>query len=272
MIRFSALLVALAIGLLAAGVAASSLPLVYVSIAVCAVAALLLAAGVLRHWSEIFGPRTKRVASPFAVSGAVPSPASAGRAAAGPAGHAAAAGRAGPVGAPGLAGFRAEAGAGPAAWGPEPTIAAGRYRVAAEPDGRADRVPADPAVRAASSSQRPRPARTRRTAPPAATGGPGARAGQPGARPSLSRCPPRPSPPTPRPPTTCGTGSTRNWNRPASATRAGCPGPPATSRSRPACRCRPSRRNRRRSPGQASQVAGTCGSRCWLAAAQHAAK
>ena len=42
MIRFSALLVALAIGLLVAGVAASSLPLVYVSIAVCAVAALLL--------------------------------------------------------------------------------------------------------------------------------------------------------------------------------------------------------------------------------------
>ena len=84
MIRFSALLVALAIGLLAAGVAASSLPLVYVSIAVCAVAALLLAAGVLRHWSEIFGPRTQRVASPFAASGPVPSPATAGRAAAAP--------------------------------------------------------------------------------------------------------------------------------------------------------------------------------------------
>jgi hypothetical protein len=54
-IRFSALLVALAIGLLIAGVAASSLLMVYVSIAVCAVAALLLAAGVLRHWSVIFG-------------------------------------------------------------------------------------------------------------------------------------------------------------------------------------------------------------------------
>ena len=189
MIRFSALLVALAIGLLAAGVAASSLPLVYVSIAVCAVAALLLAAGVLRHWSEIFGPRTQRVASPFAASGPVPSPATAGRAAAGRAapGHAATAGRAGPVGAPGLAGFRADAGARPAAQGPEPAVAAGRYRAAADPDGRADRVPADPAARAASAA-RGSAARTRRTAPPAATGGPGARAGQPGARPSPSQC------------------------------------------------------------------------------------
>jgi hypothetical protein len=165
MIRFSALLVALAIGLLVAGVAASSLPLVYVSIAVCAVAALLLAAGVLRHWSEIFGSRTKRVASPFAASGGVPSPATAGRVTVGrtavgraavgraanrPAapGHAATPGRAGPVGAPGLAGFRADAGAGPVARGPEPAVAAGRYRADAEPADRADRVPADPAARA----------------------------------------------------------------------------------------------------------------------------
>ena len=72
MIRISALLVALAIGLLVAGVAASSLPLVYVSIAVCAAAALLLAVGVLRHWSEIFGTGTKRAASPFAASQPVP--------------------------------------------------------------------------------------------------------------------------------------------------------------------------------------------------------
>ena len=152
MIRFSALLVALAIGLLAAGVAASSLPLVYVSIAVCAVAALLLAAGVLRHWPEIFGPRTQRVASPFAASGPVPSPATAGRASAGRAapGHAAPAGRARPVGAPGLAGFRADAGAGPVARGPEPAVAAGRYRADADPADRAGRVPADPADRAAS--------------------------------------------------------------------------------------------------------------------------
>ena len=47
MIKASALLVALAIGLLVAGVVASSLLMVYVSIGVCAVAALLLAAGVL---------------------------------------------------------------------------------------------------------------------------------------------------------------------------------------------------------------------------------
>ena len=160
MIRFSALLVALAIGLLAAGVAASSLPLVYVSIAVCAVAALLLAAGVLRHWAEIFGPRTKRVASPFAVSSTVPSRASAGQASTGRAAsrparsaHAAAAGRTGPVGAPGLAGFRADAGAGPAARGPEPAVAAGRYPAAAEPDGRADRVPADPAASVARAAR-----------------------------------------------------------------------------------------------------------------------
>ncbi len=60
MIKTSALLVVLAIGLLVAGVLASSLPMVYVSIGVCAVAALLLAAGVLSHWSEIFGRREPR--------------------------------------------------------------------------------------------------------------------------------------------------------------------------------------------------------------------
>jgi hypothetical protein len=59
-IKTSALLVVLAIGLLVAGVLASSLPMVYVSIGVCAVAALLLAAGVLSHWSEIFGRREPR--------------------------------------------------------------------------------------------------------------------------------------------------------------------------------------------------------------------
>ena len=60
MIKTSALLVVLAIGLLVAGVLASSLPMVYVSIGVCAVAALLLAVGVLSHWSEIFGRREPR--------------------------------------------------------------------------------------------------------------------------------------------------------------------------------------------------------------------
>ncbi len=60
MIKTSALLVVLAIGLLVAGVFASSLLMVYVSIGVCAVAALLLAVGVLTHWSEIFGRREPR--------------------------------------------------------------------------------------------------------------------------------------------------------------------------------------------------------------------
>ena len=60
MIKTSALLVVLAIGLLVAGVFASSLLMVYVSIGVCAVAALLLAVGVLAHWSEIFGRREPR--------------------------------------------------------------------------------------------------------------------------------------------------------------------------------------------------------------------
>src|SRR5229473_79088 len=55
MIRFSALLVAVAIALLVSGVIASSLPLVYVSIGGCAVAALLLAVGVYRHRQQIFG-------------------------------------------------------------------------------------------------------------------------------------------------------------------------------------------------------------------------
>jgi hypothetical protein len=50
-IKASALLVVLAIGLLVAGVVGSSLLMVYVSIGVCAVAALLLAAGVFSHWS-----------------------------------------------------------------------------------------------------------------------------------------------------------------------------------------------------------------------------
>jgi len=62
-IKASALLVALAIGLLVAGVAGSSLLMVYVSIGVCAAAALVLAAGVLSHWSEIFGRREARPAT-----------------------------------------------------------------------------------------------------------------------------------------------------------------------------------------------------------------
>ncbi len=63
MIKASALLVALAMGLLVASVIASSLLMVYLSIGVCAVAALLLAAGVLSHWPEIFGRGEPRPAS-----------------------------------------------------------------------------------------------------------------------------------------------------------------------------------------------------------------
>ncbi len=63
MIKASALLAALAIGLLVAGVLASSLLMVYVSIGVCVVAALILAVGILTHWSEIFGGGESRPAS-----------------------------------------------------------------------------------------------------------------------------------------------------------------------------------------------------------------
>jgi hypothetical protein len=62
-IKASALLAAVAIGLLVAGVLVSSLLMVYVSIGVCAVAALILAVGILTHWSEIFGRGEARPAS-----------------------------------------------------------------------------------------------------------------------------------------------------------------------------------------------------------------
>jgi hypothetical protein len=62
-IKTSALLVVVAIGMLVAGVLASSLMMVYLSIGVCAVAALLLVVGVLTHWSEIFGRGEARPAS-----------------------------------------------------------------------------------------------------------------------------------------------------------------------------------------------------------------
>ena len=63
MIKASALLAAVAIGLLVAGVLASSLLMVYISIGVCAVAALILVAGILTHWSEISGRGEARPAS-----------------------------------------------------------------------------------------------------------------------------------------------------------------------------------------------------------------
>ena len=55
MIRSSAILIAAAIVVLVSGVIASSLPLVYASIAVSVLSAVLLAAGVLLRRGEIFG-------------------------------------------------------------------------------------------------------------------------------------------------------------------------------------------------------------------------
>ena len=56
MIRFSALLVAVAVGLLVAGVVTSKLSLVYVAIGVSGVALLALAVGALVKRKELFGP------------------------------------------------------------------------------------------------------------------------------------------------------------------------------------------------------------------------
>ena len=58
MIRFSALLVAVAVGLLVAGVVTSKLMLVYVAIAVSGVALLALAVGALVKRKELFGSST----------------------------------------------------------------------------------------------------------------------------------------------------------------------------------------------------------------------
>ena len=281
MIRFSALLVALAIGLLAAGVAASSLPLVYVSIAVCAVAALLLAAGVLRHWAEIFGPRAQRAASPFAASGPVPSPATAGRACRPPGGSrgSGAAGSRRHSG-PGQPGGRSGSGRFPGRrWGWPSGPAAGTGRRGRPVPGR----------RRSGWPGRPGPSRSGR---PRGQRGPGvggqdeadsaARADRRSGRKGWpARRPAEPEPePAPAPAEPIHAAATDDlWDRvneelesAGKRDSAGCPGLPATSRSRPGCRCRPSRRSRRRSPGPAGQVAGTYGSLPRLAAAQHAAE
>ena len=55
MIRFSAALVAVAIGVLIGGIATSKLLLVYVAIAVSAVALVALAIGVVLKREELFG-------------------------------------------------------------------------------------------------------------------------------------------------------------------------------------------------------------------------
>jgi hypothetical protein len=56
-IRFSAFLVAVAVGLLVAGVVTSRLALVYVAIGVSGVALLALALGALLKRNELFGKR-----------------------------------------------------------------------------------------------------------------------------------------------------------------------------------------------------------------------
>ena len=59
MIRFSAFLVVVAVGLLVAGVVMSKLVLVYLAIGVSGVALLALGAGAAFNWSELFGkPKT----------------------------------------------------------------------------------------------------------------------------------------------------------------------------------------------------------------------
>jgi len=74
-IRFSAFLVAVALGLLVAGAVTSKLLLVYLAIGISGVALLALAAGAAFKWSELFGkPQTAEPAvSGFGRSGAVPS-------------------------------------------------------------------------------------------------------------------------------------------------------------------------------------------------------
>ena len=66
MIRFSAFLVAVAVGLLVAGVVTSKLTLVYVAIGVSGVALLALGAGTLINRKELFGPPASTEPKPAA--------------------------------------------------------------------------------------------------------------------------------------------------------------------------------------------------------------
>ena len=67
MIRFSAFLVAVAVGLLVAGVVTSKLMLVYVAIGVSGVALLALAIGAVVKRRELFGSPEAARAEPLAV-------------------------------------------------------------------------------------------------------------------------------------------------------------------------------------------------------------
>ena len=73
MIRFSALLVAVAVGLLVAGVVTSKLVLVYVAIGVSGVALLALAVGALIKRKELFGPSTSASTGSTSIATVLPS-------------------------------------------------------------------------------------------------------------------------------------------------------------------------------------------------------
>lgn len=72
MIRFSAALVAVAIGVLIGGIATSELVLVYIAIAVSAVALVALAIGVMLKREELFGERQGRVSARAGASPVLP--------------------------------------------------------------------------------------------------------------------------------------------------------------------------------------------------------
>ena len=77
MIRFSAFLVVVAVGLLVAGVVTSKLLLVYIAIGVSGVALLALGAGAAVNWRELTG-KAKTTADRGQRAGARPGPAAGG--------------------------------------------------------------------------------------------------------------------------------------------------------------------------------------------------
>ena len=79
MIRFSAFLVVVAVGLLVAGVVTSKLLLVYLAIGVSGVALLVLGVGAAVNWRELTGKPKTAAAEPSAQGPAVQAPAPAPR-------------------------------------------------------------------------------------------------------------------------------------------------------------------------------------------------
>ena len=120
MIRFSAFLVVVAVGLLVAGVVTSKLLLVYIAIGVSGVALLALGVGAAVNWGELTG-KPKTAAAEASPQGPAPTPAPQPSVPAAPAPVAATAptaaatapsdGRAGPAGPPALSPVRARSGA-----------------------------------------------------------------------------------------------------------------------------------------------------------------